>query len=429
MEPGEYAVRGGILDLFPPGRSSPVRLDFFGDTLEHIKAFDPETQRTGKIVQQLDPDADQRGGVRRGGREALPPRATSRCSAPRPARTRSTRPSAPASAIPAWSTGCRCSTSSWRRCSTTSPDAPVSFDHLADEAVGERLGADRATTTRRASRGSRRSTFGAPPYKPVPPAAMFLTREEWAARLRRAATVRRMTPSSRPTSARAAAQRALVRRPGRAQLRRRARRRGRQRVRCGRRPRAQPAGPGQARDRRRLHAGRARAAGGAARRARLDRRAQGRELRRRPRRCRPTRRRSPCSASSRASRRADLAVIGEQDILGDRLVRPRRKARRAADVITEATSLAVGDLVVHADHGIGRFDGLKTITALGAPHDCLEIAYAGGDKLYLPVENIELLSRYGSGRRRRRSSTGSAASPGRRARRASSSASARSPPS
>ena len=92
----------------------------------------------------------------------------------------------------------------------------------------------------------------------------------------------------------------------------------------------------------------------------------------------------------------ELAVIAEQDILGDRLVRPRRKARRAADVITEATSLSVGDLVVHADHGIGRFEGLHTITALGAPHDCLLLVYAGGDKLYLPVENIELLSRYGS---------------------------------
>src|SRR5262245_19896552 len=43
MEPGEYAVRGGILDLFPPGRSTPVRLDFFGDTLEHINASDPAT--------------------------------------------------------------------------------------------------------------------------------------------------------------------------------------------------------------------------------------------------------------------------------------------------------------------------------------------------------------------------------------------------
>ena len=92
----------------------------------------------------------------------------------------------------------------------------------------------------------------------------------------------------------------------------------------------------------------------------------------------------------------ELAVVGEQDILGDRLVRPRRKARRAADVLTEATSLSVGDLVVHADHGIGRFAGLQTITALGAPHDCLELIYAGGDKLFLPVENIELLSRFGA---------------------------------
>ena len=51
-------------------------------------------------------------------------------------------------------------------------------------------------------------------------------------------------------------------------------------------------------------------------------------------------------------------MIGEQDILGDRLVRPHRKRRKAADVISEAASLWVGDLVVHADHGIGRFAGL-----------------------------------------------------------------------
>ncbi len=98
----------------------------------------------------------------------------------------------------------------------------------------------------------------------------------------------------------------------------------------------------------------------------------------------------------------DLAVIGEQDILGDRLVRPRRAARRAENFITEATSLAAGDLVVHVDHGIGRFVGLQTIEAAGAPHDCLEIHYAGGDKLFLPVENIELLSRYGSEETERR---------------------------
>ena len=93
---------------------------------------------------------------------------------------------------------------------------------------------------------------------------------------------------------------------------------------------------------------------------------------------------------------ADAAVIGEQDILGDRLVRPRRAARRPENFIAEVTSLAAGDLVVHVDHGIGRFVGLRAIEAAGAPHDCLEIHYAGGDKLFLPVENIELLSRYGS---------------------------------
>jgi transcription-repair coupling factor (superfamily II helicase) len=53
MEPGEFAIRGGIVDLYPPGRLSPVRLDFFGDTLESIKSFDAETQRTSKVVQKL----------------------------------------------------------------------------------------------------------------------------------------------------------------------------------------------------------------------------------------------------------------------------------------------------------------------------------------------------------------------------------------
>jgi transcription-repair coupling factor (superfamily II helicase) len=90
-----------------------------------------------------------------------------------------------------------------------------------------------------------------------------------------------------------------------------------------------------------------------------------------------------------------LAVIDEQDILGDRLVRKTR-GKRGADVLTEVSSLSVGDLVVHADHGIGRFVRLTAIEAAEKPHDCLELHYSGGDKLYLPVENIELLSRYGS---------------------------------
>src|SRR6202035_5559044 len=93
---------------------------------------------------------------------------------------------------------------------------------------------------------------------------------------------------------------------------------------------------------------------------------------------------------------ADLALITEEDILGERLIRPRRASKRAENFIAEVTSASAGDVVGPADHGIGRCLALRATEAAGAPHDCLEIHYAGGDKLFLPVENIELLSRYGS---------------------------------
>jgi len=92
----------------------------------------------------------------------------------------------------------------------------------------------------------------------------------------------------------------------------------------------------------------------------------------------------------------DVAVLTEQDMLGDRLVR-RRKKRRAADAfLQELATLSPGDLVVHAEHGIGRYEGLTQIPVSKVPHDCVALEYAGGNKLYVPVENIELLSRYGS---------------------------------
>ncbi|MET0338019.1 MAG: transcription-repair coupling factor, partial [Caulobacter sp.] len=91
----------------------------------------------------------------------------------------------------------------------------------------------------------------------------------------------------------------------------------------------------------------------------------------------------------------NLAVIAETDILGDRLARPRKR-RRAANFLAEASALTQGDLVVHIDHGIGRYEGLKTLEVQEAPHDCLELHYAGEAKLYLPVENIDLLTRYGA---------------------------------
>ncbi|MGR3342548.1 MAG: transcription-repair coupling factor, partial [Paracoccaceae bacterium] len=90
-----------------------------------------------------------------------------------------------------------------------------------------------------------------------------------------------------------------------------------------------------------------------------------------------------------------LTVISEQDVLGDRLIRAPRKRRRAENFLTEAQSLSPGDLVVHIDHGLGLYRGLEVVTALGAAHECIALEYAGGDRLYLPVENIELPTRNG----------------------------------
>ncbi len=90
-----------------------------------------------------------------------------------------------------------------------------------------------------------------------------------------------------------------------------------------------------------------------------------------------------------------LCVISEQDVLGDRLIRQPKKKRRAENFLTETQSLSPGDLIVHVDHGVGRYMGLEVVEALGAPHECIHLEYAGGDRLFLPVENIELLSRYG----------------------------------
>ncbi len=91
----------------------------------------------------------------------------------------------------------------------------------------------------------------------------------------------------------------------------------------------------------------------------------------------------------------ELEILAEQDVLGERLG-GKRKRRKKSNFLAEVSSLSVGDLIVHIDHGIGRYEGLKTLDVMGAPHDCLELIYLGGDKLFLPVENIELVSRYGN---------------------------------
>ena len=391
MEPGEYAVRGGILDLFPPGRSAPVRLDFFGDTLEHIKAFDPETQRTGRIVQRMTlmPISEVAFGevgeklFRRRYVEMFGP--VTREDPLYQAVSAGQRYPGMEHWLPLFH-------EHLETLFDYAPGAPVSFDHLADEAVGERLALIHDHHEARIE-GLEAQTFGAPPYKPVPPEAMFLSEEEWG-RLLAQRPVSYLTPFEQESDARGPVH-SMAGRTGRNFAAERASESAnvfdatiahiRNLQGLGKRVLVTSFTPG-ARERLQTLL----AEHGFTDARKIDSYAEAEAL-------------SSGNVGfavlgvEQGFETPDLAVIGEQDILGDRLVRPRRKARRAADLITEATSLAIGDFVVHADHGIGRFDGLTTITALGAPHDCLEIGYAGGDKLYLPVENIELLSRYGSG--------------------------------
>ncbi|MCF2514122.1 transcription-repair coupling factor [Sphingomonas sp. G124] len=92
----------------------------------------------------------------------------------------------------------------------------------------------------------------------------------------------------------------------------------------------------------------------------------------------------------------EVAVLTEQDMLGDRLVRRKRRRKSADAFLAELAALTPGDLVVHADHGVARYEGLTSVMVGKAPHDCVALFYAGGDKLYVPVENIDVLSRYGS---------------------------------
>lgn len=93
----------------------------------------------------------------------------------------------------------------------------------------------------------------------------------------------------------------------------------------------------------------------------------------------------------------ELTVIAEQDILGERQGQVKRKRKHSEQFLAEAANFSEGELIVHREHGIGRFVGLVTMEVQGISRDCLKLIYADDDKLFLPVENVDLLSRYGSG--------------------------------
>jgi transcription-repair coupling factor (superfamily II helicase) len=385
-EPGDYAVRGGILDLFPPGMDMPVRFDFFGDALETIRSFDAQTQISETSLRGLD----------------LVPVAEFQLITETIRRFRTGYVAEFGAATPddllyeAVTEGRRyAGLEHWLPLFHNSletifdylPGTPLALEHLAEDAAQERLTqiSDYYDTRREALKQG-----VTPPYKPLPPAQLYFSESDWKKRLDSVALAQ-LTPFAVPEA------RDVIDVDARS----------------GHNFSAERAEPGanvfeavskhvlaqQASGKRVAIALWSEGA-----RERMSHVLADHKLHNLTTvGSWPQALSLPKPAIALAVlgieagfETEDAAIISEQDILGDRLVRPRRALRRADNFIAEATSLAPGDLVVHVDHGIGRFVGLQPIHAAGAPHDCLEIHYAESAKLYLPVENVDLLSRYGA---------------------------------
>jgi transcription-repair coupling factor (superfamily II helicase) len=387
---GEFAVRGGIVDIFAPGAEEPLRLDFFGDTLESIRAFDPATQRTTgqrksfelSPMSEVTLSAETVSRFRT--RYIQTFGAATRDDALYQAVSESRRFAGMEHWLPFF----------YDKLSTLfdyAPDMPVVFEHLAHEAITERytLILDHYDARRRAL--DMPGTGGSVPYKPVAPGELYLSAQEIVAAAG-SRNVIDLTPFSAPDDARKTIIHAGAKRGRSFEAERQA-------------------GDVNVFDAAVSYIGDVRKDGrkvllGAWSAGSLDRMMQvlaehglgnvetvsSLSIVRALSRDKVT---AGVLSVENGFETDDLVVVAEQDILGDRLIRRSKRKKRAADFITEATGLTAGDIVVHVDHGIGRFVGLKTIEAVGAPHDCLEIRYADEARLFLPVENIELLSRFG----------------------------------
>jgi transcription-repair coupling factor (superfamily II helicase) len=180
MEHGEYAVRGGIIDLFPAGEAEPLRLDFFGDEIEDMRRFDTASQRSGKVVPALSLrpvgevflDEASRTRFRSGYRELF---------------------GAAAADDPLYgaiSAGRRYpGMEHWAGLFHDNMvplldymlGAEISFDHQAEEVLKARL--EMITDHYEARRVPSRIGEGDVPYRPAPPATLYLDEAGWAAML------------------------------------------------------------------------------------------------------------------------------------------------------------------------------------------------------------------------------------------------------
>ncbi len=390
-EPGDFALRGGIVDLWPPGTDEPYRLDFFGSTLDAVRRFDAETQLSTDQISDI---------------ELLP---ASEVPLDRDTisrfRTGYVAQFGPASDDPLYE-----AISFGRHHPGMHHWLPLFYDrletpfdyvgrplvmlsHQAEDAKAARLDsiADYYETRRQFLQEKRegKENVSAPSYKPLPPDRLYLTADEWTSAMS-SREVRDLSPFQAPeskTSTDAGGRQGRDFAPERTQ--------GRVNIFEAAAAHVKEL---QSQNKRVLLAawseGSAERLGGVlsdhglpavriienfAEAQLLHGNAIGVGI----------------VGLERGFEAPDFAVVSEQDILGDRMVPARRRSRRAQHFLQEASSLAPGDLVTHIDHGVGRYTGLQTLDVAGAPHDCLELIYDGG-KLFLPVENIELLTRYGS---------------------------------
>jgi transcription-repair coupling factor (superfamily II helicase) len=388
---GEFAVRGGILDLFPAGEETGLRVDFFGDEIETIRRFDPADQRSlgpAKALQLLPAaetllDQDTIKRFRSSYREIFGAQATG--DPLYQAVSEGRRQAGMDHWLPLFE----------ERLATLfdhiDPATPVLRGHRSEATAETRFAAIADYHANRVA--AERESTGS--YRPLAPEALYLTEAEWAG----AATSRPVhiitpfdvAPSPQVIDLETFAARDFT--PERA-----ADANVYQTV-------ADHLSDERRKDRRTIIAS---YSGGARERLSGLLREHGVKGLAQAETWQEALGSSAVKGTTAAGNVAlivlpldhgfasdAISLLTEQDILGERLVR-RQKRRKSADAfLAELATLSVGDMVVHLDHGIGRYEGLTSIPVGNSPHDCVALTYAGGDKLYVPVENLDVLSRYG----------------------------------
>lgn len=394
MEAGDYAIRGGIVDVFPPALNEPIRLDFFGDELESIRTFDVHTQRTTDKLKhvQLAPVSevflsDESIGLFRrnyiaafgGGISRDPTYA---------AVSEGIRTQGLEHYLPLFHSHTE------TVFDYAGPGALFAFDGLLSEARSERFDTIEDFFSSRQEHAEARDTGSGNPsktaglYRPLEPSRLYIDETEWSELISPLSI--RYHSVFRPADAEN-----LIDFGGRV---------GRS-FSIERRTEGVNVFEAVKEHVQTLSKTKQRILIAAWSEGSLDRLGnvfEDHELNI-PMLVRgPEIFEKPTGSKWRTVLPVEqgfeidgLTVVSEQDILGDRLVNRGRK-RKAKNFISDATAMQPGDLIVHIDHGLGRYLGLKTLDVQSAPHDCLELEYHGSAKLFLPVENIELLSRYGS---------------------------------